>query len=689
MKHAIDGRAAPQPRGPTRHWPNVLLFVLVAALLMYVQWMTNAHKALHELGDFSANGFLILDAKHLHLLYGNYSRIGVHHPGPAILYVLAFGEALFHDLLRVVPSPFSGQLMAVCLYSAAWIVLIFAMLRRIAGGVLPALMFTAVFTAALGFFEAPVYLGAWMPDLYILPFAAVLVAISRLAHGRTDMLRALAVSSGFVINGHVSFIPMLGVMLVAMLAANWAISRRDPAMRILSPAFLVRHRRDILVAVGILLLFFVPLLILTVTEFPGPLYGYAKFGGTGKHNALRESLKFVGFFWTKGHAWAWGLLAAALLLSGVRAVDRPLLRDLRALGIAFLAASLALLVYAKFGIDHLALTYVGLFYYAVPALAAALVLLYAWQALGGSARATASATASASKGRALAAGLVTVAGLVATWQALHKPGYYDFLYDMPGIVQMHERLRALPGSGRIVLDLEQEGLDWDEIWGKVAALRLYGKRQGQDLYCVNEHWHLLFTNEGRCRPEELGTPRRFFVRNMSTPDAARGDADIEGMGLLLYRHGRTDAPLAYTRVGDSKDVFRAILGSGWSDLEADYVWSLGPVAEIRLPADPARGRTLRLDVGSFIPEDFFRQHLDVLVNGRPAGGWDFNHFEIRRQIRVDLGPDPGAAQHIVLRIAHPAAPADYPSWPVDGRKLGVSLYGMQQGGNQEDKRISK
>lgn len=653
--------------GFARYWPNAmlcaLLFVLIAAVLMVVQWNTNAHKVLHELGDFSANGLLILDAKRLHLLYGNYSRIGVHHPGPAILYVLAFGEAFFHDLLHLVPSPFSGQLMAICLYSAAWIVLIFAMVRRIAGGVVPALMFTAVFTAAIGFFEPPLFLGAWFPDLYMLPFAAMLVAISRLAYGRTDMLRALAVSSGFVINGHVSFIPMLGVILIAMLAANWLLSRRDPAMRILSPAFLVSHRRDILTAVGILFLFFVPLLILTVTEFPGPLYAYAKFGGSDKHNSLREALQFVGFFWRKGQAWIWGLVLLALLASGVRAASSPMLRDLRALGIAFVAASLALLVYAKFGIDHLALTYVGLFYYSVPALAAALVPLYLYQAV-------------AWPGRAVAAGLVAVAGLAATWQALHKPSYYDFLYEMPGLVQMHERLRALPGSGRIVLDLEQKGLDWDEIWGKVAALRLYGLRQGTDLYCVNEHWHLLFTEQGRCRPDELATPRRFFVRNMNAPDPARGDADIEGQGLLLYRHGRTDAPQKWVNVSDRKDFFRSILGKGWSDLEADYVWSLAKVAEINLPADPARGRLLRLDVGSFIPEDFFRQHLDVVVNGRPAGSWDFNHFEMRRQIRIDLGPDAGAAQRIELRIAHPASPSDYPSWPKDGRTLGVSLYGI-------------
>lgn len=662
--HMNEGFPIPtSTRGLRWHWPTLAVFFVVAAALMCAQWQAYAHQVLQEMGDFGANSFLILEAKRLHLLYGNYSRIGVHHPGPAILYALAAGEALFHDLLHLVPSPFSGQLLAVCVYNAAWIALIFALLRRVAGGALPALMCTTVFAAVLGLLNPSVFLGAWFPDLYILPFAAMLVAISRLAHGRADMLRALAVASGFLINGHVSFIPMLGVMLVAMLAANWRLSRADPAQRVLSRAFFARHRREILVAAGILLLFLMPLLSVTVTEFPGPLFGYAKFGGHDKHNSWRAALKFVGFFWKGAHAWTWGLLLAALLISGWRAASAAALREARALGIAFLAATLALLVYAKFGIDDLGLTYVALFYYAVPALGAALVLLYAWQAIG-------------AQRLALAAALVSIGAAALAWQAVRTPVYYEALYNIPGTAALVERLRALPGSGRIVLDLEQIPGEWDQLWGDVAALRLYALRQGADLFCIHDHWHLLFTQEGRCRPEELATPRRFYVRNMNTPDEARGDPDIAAQGLLLYRHGRVDTPLAYTKVAERKDVFRAILGRGWGDIDSDYTWSIGPVAEINLPADPARAAVLHLDLGSFLPVQGFRQHLDVFVNGRPAGGWDFNRFEIRRQIQVALGPEPGAPQHIELRIAHPVAPIAYPSWPADGRPLGVSLYGI-------------
>lgn len=651
------------PRGLKRYWPNALLFLVIAAALMYVQWVTNAHRVLHEMGDFGANSLLILDAKRLRLLYGNYSRISVHHPGPAILYVLAAGEALFHDLLHLAPSPFSGQLLAVCFYSAAWIVLIFAIMRDITGAALPALLFTTAFTAALGLFEPTVFLGAWFPDLYILPFATVVVAISRLAFGYANRLRALAVASGFVINGHVSFIPMLGVMLIAMLAANWLISRRDPEKRILSAAFLKRHRREILISIGILFLFFVPLLILTVTEFPGPVYDYIAFGGNDKHNALKESFKFVGMYWTPDFAYAWGVLLVLMLATGLRAAPGQFLRDARALGIAFVAASLAVLVYAKFGVDHLDLAYLALFYYAVPALAGALALLYVYQAIRW-------------QPKVAVAALVSIAGLAATCYATLKPGYYDELYDIRGSAQLYDRLRAMPGTGRIVLDIEQNGNDWDFVWGDAVALELYARRQGQDLFCVNQHWHILFTRQARCRPEELNTPRRFLARPMHTAEMVDIDPDIEGQGLLLYRYGRFPKPLVYDTVADHKDYIRSILGKGWSDLEPDFVWSMGPVAELNLPADPKRSRDLRLVLGSFIPEKSFHQHVDVVVNGKPAGGWDFENVEARRQIKVDLGTDAGAAQHIELRIAHPASPKEY-GWSPDARPLGVSLYGIK------------
>jgi hypothetical protein len=648
------------------HWPNVLLFVAIACVLMAVQWRIDARNVMHELGDFAANSLLVLDAKHLQLLYGNYSRIGVNHPGPAILYVLAAGEWLFYDVLHIAPSPFSGQLLAVCLYSAAWFTLIFALLRRFTGAILPALLFTTVFIAAIGFLEPSVYLGIWFPDLYVLPFAAVLVALSRLAHGRMDAMRAMAVASGFLINGHVSFIPMLGVMLIVMLAANWWISRGDRSLRILSKDFLRRHKREIQIACAILFVFFIPLLILTVIQFPGPLYEYVKFGRNDKHNSLGAALKFIGVYWKSGYAWAWGVALALALISGLRAPARngghDALRDARAFGIAFIAATLALLYYAKVGVDHLEFVYVGLFYYSVPALAGALLVMYLYQAMRW-------------ERKAVLAGAVVVAAVIGAWPALSKPAFYNDLYEIRGSAQMYDQLRKLPGKGRIVFDIKGEGMAWEYVWGDVVALLLYARRQGNDLICINDHWQVLFTRAGQCRPDELDTPRRFLVYPTRIRGLLGSDPDLEGQRLLLYRHGRTVESVAYTTLDKQKDVFRKILGKGWSDVDYEFAWTVAPVAEINLPADPQRS-SLYLDLGSFLPEKGYSQHLDVVVNGKAAGSWDFDRFEPRRQIKIDLGQDPAAAQHIELKLARPVSPKQY-RMSLDDRPLGVSLYGIR------------
>jgi hypothetical protein len=649
-----------------RYWVPVLLFVLLAAVLLTIQWGANAHKVLHESGDFAANSVQILDAKRLRLLYGNYSRIGTHHPGPAILYMLAAGEWLFHDVLRIAPSPFSGQLLAICFYTAGWFTLLFTVIRRSTGGALPALAYTLVFAGVIGYFDPQVYLGAWFPDLYVLPFAVMLAAIARLAWGHVDSLRALAVSSGFLINGHVSFIPMLGVILIVMLAANLAATLRTPERRILAPRFLRAHVREILVAVGILFLFFVPLLIATITEYPGPLYDYIRFGGGNQPHPLREAFDFVAFFWKPGHAWIWGLALALLLLTGLRASSRDALRDGRGIGIALVGASIALLVYAKFGIDHLELTYVGLFYYAVPAHAAALLALYVIQAI----------QAIRSDAGKWVAGVAAVAGAAGILFGANKMIYYDFSYDIPGTQALYEQLIKVPGSGRIVLDVDPDPEAWEYAWGDVVAIQLHALRQGQDLVCINERWHILFTRPAQCRPEELANPRRFLVRAMRMQGMTLEQPDIAGQGLLMFRHGRTLTPAVYTTVAQQPDYFRQAMGKGWSKMEGDFAWSDGPVAELNLPANPER-RMLSLDLGVFLADRTQRQHFDVVANGNVIGGGDFEFIERRRQFAFDLGPEAAAPQHVEIRIAHPISPQEI-GWSVDTRRLGVSLYGIRE-----------
>lgn len=659
-----------------RYLSWVLLFVLISVLLVGAGWHT-IHMAGPEFADFAANSLLIQDAKHLHLIYGNYSRVGFNHPGPAILYVHAAGELVLHDWLHLVPTPFAGQVVASLLYNAAWMTLVFAIVRRTAGQAQALLFVVAFVLVALGI-DSAIVNGMWFPDLYFFPYAAMLVSIAPLAYGRADTLKALAVASGFLINGHASFIPMLGVMLLFMLAANWLVSRRDLSRRILSRAWLAAHRRTLLAAIGILFLFLVPLLIATVKDFPGPLYDYVHYGRLNKGNRLPDALRFVLLFWGVGKMHAAGLLLAfalAVLLLTVRpaaqakqeAAPAPydFAQAARGLGIAFLASSTAFLYYAKAGIDDLGQTYVGLFYYTVPSMSAALLALFLCRAI------------SEPGARRRAALALALGALVVAWPWLREPPIYTWDYSQPAIADLYGKLHALPGSGRIVLDLEQDPETWGKVSGSILGVQAMAKRQHLDLVCINEHWGIANTRPARCRPEEVASNRRYRVRMADALDPAHGEPDIEANRVALYRVGAAPRPLAFITVKEHPEYFKQILGPGWSTVESDFVWSDGPVARIDLPADPARGRTLTLDLGSYLSGLEMRQHVQAWVDGRPAGQMVWAFDEPRRRFPIDLGPEPGAAKHIELRIAEPVSPKQLGRGE-DTRRLGLSLYGIKK-----------
>ncbi|WP_323142903.1 hypothetical protein [Massilia phyllosphaerae] len=656
---------------PRRALQFFLLLVLFTAGLACVNW--DAIRTVnHESSDFAANTLLVLDAKRLQLIQGHYSRVGFNHPGPALLYVLAFGELLFHDWLHLVPSPFSGQLLAVDVYDAAWLAAIVAMVRRMSGHMVPALLFAAVMVLVFAWSDRAIVGGMWFPHLFVLPYAALLVAGARLVQGRADTLGTLAVAAGFLFNGHAAFMPILGLTLLMTLAANRVLARREPELRIVGRPWLAAHRRTLLLVAGILPLFLVPLIIATIREFPGPLYAYLQFGRANKANTLGEAARFVGVYWGLGHgapargALAWGLALAALLLAGLRRVPPAFARDARALGIVFLAATLSVLYYAWAGVDMLGQVYIAAFYFAVPALAAGLLVLIGYASLR-------------IRAREAAAAMLALLAVAGAWHWLRVPPDYAYFYNHANVAALYQQVRRLPGHGRVVLDLDlgPNSTTQGEVWGNTMGLLAYAARQDVDLACVNQNWHISFTRSKRCRPEEVAAGRRYQVHHTDAPDPVRGEPEVEGQGLSLFRAGAPPRPVTWITVGAQPAWFRQVLGEGWSAIEGDAVWSDGPLAVLRLPPDAGRGRMLTLDLGSFVPDYGARIRLQAVVNGRAAGSWVFYPTERRRRVTLDLGPAPGAAQHIVLEIDKPLRPADYGIGP-DTRRLGVSLYGIRQ-----------
>lgn len=278
---------------------SICAFYLVTVSFLLLANLDTLKGVTYEGSDFAANSVLIQSAKNFSLWTGNYSRVGFYHPGPAILYVLTAGEVIFHDWFHLVEHPFAGQIIAVSFYNALWITLAFIGFHRLSQSKSIALGALSVLLLTLALMEHSLFNGIWMPYMYVFPFVIAVMAIGRVIDGKTDSLQSLAISSGFLINGHASFIGILGVLLIVSLAGNYLIYRRQPQSEriLLSPLFITRHKKSLSLACLMLSLFFIPLVVKTITAFPGPVKEYASFSGGHETNSLANSVTFMASYW--------------------------------------------------------------------------------------------------------------------------------------------------------------------------------------------------------------------------------------------------------------------------------------------------------------------------------------------------------------------------------------------------------
>src|SRR5581483_7657858 len=181
---------------------------------------------LYEDADMGANSILVEQARHFRLLVGNYSRDHFHHPGPAYLYVKAAGESLLWAWLHVVPSAWTGQLLAVYALNAMFVALAVGAVCGWTGSLRGA---AACFAAVVALASAhPAVLSSdWMPYLYVVTYTAFLVAAASVAAGAVRDLWIMALTGWFLIHGHVCFLFFVPVICLAVSAAVlWPRRRR-------------------------------------------------------------------------------------------------------------------------------------------------------------------------------------------------------------------------------------------------------------------------------------------------------------------------------------------------------------------------------------------------------------------------------------------------------------------------------
>ena len=275
--------------------PALLFFVIIVAL----NWQLFVTPFI-EHGDSAANAIQVQNAKHLHELLGNYSRWHFHHPGPFFFYVFAAGEALFFDLLRVVPAPLNGEYLAEIIISTAFLfVAIHVFFVNTKESLFPAL---AVLSSILFLYAVETALPSsamvslWPPYMALFCFLLLTVSCASFAAGNWKHLPLVAFSGMVMIHSHVA---QLLFVTVLTFAATCSVTIRDLKRRNLRRA-LHAHKFQLTTAFGIVLLFLVPIAIDYKTHHPNNIHEIRVYlrEHRGEHNSPATALLYTASFFT-------------------------------------------------------------------------------------------------------------------------------------------------------------------------------------------------------------------------------------------------------------------------------------------------------------------------------------------------------------------------------------------------------
>jgi len=494
--------------GPRRLPPTGLRWLACFSVIAVVLVVRNVYlftTRVYEDSDFAANSIAVLQAKHFQLLTGNYSRLGFDHPGPAFLYIEAWGEWLFHDVTHLLPTPWNGQLLAILLLNAALLATAICVLARDGG--------TAVTIACLGTVLAftvlhPLTLNSnWMPYVYFAPTLLLLVSAAAVAAGRTASVPLLCLAAGLCIHGHAEFLFFAPIVVLVALAGLFAPHWRNPSVLFRG------NGRHWLGGLAITLVLALPIVLNTIINWPGELPKYLQYSAKNLHHTPAMAVNYTLRFWWPGGpergahvpeeavAAVGGCVVLLLVFCLVMSCRQLEQRRLLLWSLVMVAAMTVLFTYYAWrAIDELYAAYEGYFYWAVPLL----LLLVGATAIVPWIQLTAGRLAVP----LLAAGLVA-AGVAASMVPLlaepYGPGQY---FGDPGIPHDVAVLAALSKGRPIVLNVSQPG------WGDAAGVIVYADRIGVRA-CVSEpSWTTQFRAQSICTPSELRDGTAFaFVGN--------------------------------------------------------------------------------------------------------------------------------------------------------------------------------
>jgi hypothetical protein len=525
-----DPEGSPRPTAPTgrRPWwvwavPFTLLFVLLCVRNRFL-FTTR----LYEQGDGGANSILIEQAKHFTLLVGNYSREGFNHPGPAYMYVQAFGEYLFQDALHVVPTAWNAHMLSVFALDSAFVALavgvVYGWTRSLRGA---AICFAVFLAFAVAY--PPIVNSDWMPYMYVPTYVVFVITAGSVVAGRSQDAWIFALAGWFLIHGQACFLFFVPVLTLAVLAAVLWPRRRS--LRTSVGAFF-RDQRRVWIPVAVISgVFALPIVLNLVLHWPGDFGKYISYGDSkqaGGHSLHRIVLYALWFWWPHRHAWLVPVLLYVLALAVTYWLSRGAMRRFLLVLLAInVVSSLAFLVYAAVGIDDLSEYYIGYFYWSAPLVTVLVVVLGAAEMIRPQpdAPGTAGSGLSGFPGRARNAlappafafsTAVAVLAAAAAFVVLAViPGTHantkDIDESLPRVVAT---LAARAPGKTIVLHIDHSA------WVETTGFLVQAERSGVRACLDDPRYTFMMTKQFICTPAQAASGQAYWFYTPSVPSNA-------------------------------------------------------------------------------------------------------------------------------------------------------------------------
>lgn len=498
---------------PRRAWAICLLVTILGTAALCARNGYVFSYPIREDADFAANSILVQQAVHFTLLVGNYSRLNFNHPGPAFLYILSFGQDLFYSLLHVVPTPYNAQVLTTFLLNSAMLALTALIIYRHLRSWWIAILAISAVLIVTG--DTLAWASTWMPFLYAAPFLLATVAGVSVAVGAWEDLPLFALAVGMLVHGHVAFIGIAGLYVVVVFACRLVLRRSERRNG--------THRaapRTALLGTGVIVFVFLSPLVLNVAlHWPGQwgLYWNYVHSNSQQAHTLTQVVSYVAFFWSGNHLIE-ALLAAAGIAAAVAVATDPDPR--RRLFMAGLLAAVALMTlelmeYAFKGVDDLNSKYIGYFYYTIPPLTVAVLLIEMCTRLR---IPTIRLVSPRAAGFATASVLGAVAIAAASWSAT-RFSFYSAYRGNPSLPQLAVAIANAPErQGRTVaIDLGEPGLpssDWPDVVGVLMA----ASRAHWAACVANSGWEFMVTSQFICSSTTSGHAWHVEVEHLTDRD---------------------------------------------------------------------------------------------------------------------------------------------------------------------------